>query len=148
VWSGVSLGAGLSAGAVSSDGLGPLTVLPFALDARQSTFLVFWPLLYLRLEAIQGWAFELGTGSRYQPTDGIFVGFRFGFDRPGSVAGRIGVEYTFLTEPPRFFAGLAFPVWAGFRAELRAQGLPFACFDVLSSCDLYLSGTLRLSHDF
>ena len=85
------------------------------------------PLIYVRLEAIRGWAFELGTGSRFQPAEGPFVGFRFGHDDPGQLAFRLGAETVWFPYPLanlNFFGDLAIPVTPRSRFSLRLLFLP------------------------
>lgn len=125
-WERVSLGAG---GSVSGS-LGPVTSLvapqafPWALTPMVT--LGAWPLLYLRLEPLRGAAFELGTGSRFQPQDGVFLGLRFGTDSPDGFSGRLGFESTWLPHPivsTNAFGELAFPAGPG-RLHVRLLGHP------------------------
>jgi hypothetical protein len=145
-WKHVSLGVGLTFSVLSSFSN---SVLPqslyFAPGYPSPTGLALgvMPLLYLRFEALMGFAFELGTGSIFQPQDGVFAGFRWGFDEAGKVAVRAGVESTWLPHPlsnTNLFTDVGIPLGTRHRLHFRLMGHPWNAPAI--------SGGLRWSFQF
>ena len=104
------------------------------------------PLVYGRLEFFRGIAFELGTGSRFQPAEGAFIGFRIGSDAQDGFAARFGLESVWLPYPlanATFFADLAIPAGKLDRLRLRCQFVPATTPQALS-----FSGGASLTHTF
>jgi hypothetical protein len=153
-WELASLGLGFGAGAGNLGLFDPWIGLGDASSNTLRAQLV--PLLYVRLEFFKGVAFEFGTGSRFQPVEGAFAGFRIGADGPDAFAGRFGIESVWLPYPlanTTFFVDLAFPAGKLNRLCLRLEGKPASppqtrLIGSTPSVDASVSGGARFIHSF